>query len=187
MLLVFTQILLFWGLFYFSILFANCIGLPDCWVLLFFSQTVWQIFFSSFYTSIQRLFRTGNTFITFVYFCICVFFWCIFIPIPRWRWRWWLWCLRNRFGKFTLVFRFFSFPIFSALILFCSRRFSKQSIFHIPFQVSSCLSLSSLVSPFFFSGYLLQYFLFEALLSSTVLGLPILLQRKYNWTVLWKY
>ena len=37
---------------------------------------------------------------------------------------------------------------------------------------------------FLVSQHLLQYFLFETLLSLTVSGLVILLQRKFNWTVL---
>ena len=51
--------------FYFSILFANCICLPDCWVLhFFFLGLFWHIFFSSFYTLMQQLCRTKNTFFT---------------------------------------------------------------------------------------------------------------------------
>ena len=97
------------GLFYFSILLGNCICLPDCWVLHFFSRTVWQIFFRLFCTSMQPLFRTQNYFITLRRY--------IFGHVLRWRLRWWLWCLWYR----------------------------------------------------------------------PVLGLPILLQRKYNWAIPWKY
>ena len=140
--------IVFLGLFYFSILFANCICLPDCWVLHFFSRTVWQIFFSLFYTSMQRLLRTENSFTTLRR--------CIFTHIPRWRWRWCLWCLRNRLGKFTLVLHFFSFPIFScsdSVLFKAFFIFLRRNVFFIfSSQVSPFLSLSSLVSPCFYHG-----------------------------------
>ena len=134
-----------------------------------FFWTVWQIFFSSFYTSMHWLFRAENSFIT--------LHGCIFAHIPRWRGRWWLWCLQSRLRKFTLVFHFFSFPIFSYsdsplfkvfFIFFRTKTYFLYSLF--PFSVFLSFSL-------FLWWYLSQYFLFEALLFLTDLGLPILLQR----------
>ena len=83
-----------------------------------FFWTVWQIFFSSFYTSMHWLFRAENSFIT--------LHGCIFAHIPRWRGRWWLWCWQSRLRKFTLVFHFFFFPYI--LILWFS---PVQGVFYI--------------------------------------------------------
>ena len=109
-----------------------------------FFWTVWQIFFSSFYTSMHWLFRAENSFIT--------LHGCIFAHIPRWRGRWWLWCLQSRLRKFTLVFHFFLSLYSHTLILPCSRCFlyfsGQKHIFYIPFS----LSLFSLVSPCFSDG-----------------------------------
>ena len=92
-------------------------------------RTVWQNFFSSFYTSMQRPFRTESTFITLRP--------CIFAHIQRWRLK-----IVVVFARQTRKVYFgFSLVFFSCVVVlwFCPVQgffyiFQDKRIFHLPFQ-----------------------------------------------------
>ena len=110
MLLVLTQILFFW-----AFLFLNCIRKLHLLARLlnasyFFSWIVWQIFFSLFYTSMQWLFRTENTFITLRQ--------CIFCSHPKMKMKMMVVVFAEQTRKVYFGFLLFFFP-YILVLWFC--------------------------------------------------------------------